>query len=186
LTTHYVDNKQLYAVIVEYKNQFELAELHNQDPPPIPNYVGECILQIAKRLSTKPNFINYSYREEMISDGIENCISYFNNFDPSKSDNPFAYFTQIIYYAFLRRIQKEKKQVYIKHKTAENSMVFNELVEMDENDLPFAVSDFDSENVSDFIKAFEDNMNKKKIKRRKGLEVFLEEEEAPDEDSFTR
>jgi DNA-directed RNA polymerase specialized sigma24 family protein len=186
LTTHYVDNKQLYAVIVEYKNQLEIAELNNQDPPPIPNYVGECILQIAKRLSTKPNFINYSYREEMISDGIENCISYFNNFDPSKSDNPFAYFTQIIYYAFLRRIQKEKKQVYIKHKTAENSMVFNELVEMDENDLPFAVSDFDSENVSDFIKAFEDNMNKKKIKRRKGLEVFLEEEEAPDEDSSTR
>lgn len=186
MTTHYVDNKQLYAVIVEYKNQLELAELNNQDPPPIPNYVGECILQIAKRLSTKPNFINYSYREEMISDGIENCISYFNNFDPSKSDNPFAYFTQIIYYAFLRRIQKEKKQVYIKHKTAENSMVFNELVEMDENDLPFAVSDFDSENVSDFIKAFEDNMNKKKIKRRKGLEVFLEEEEAPDEDSSTR
>lgn len=186
MTTHYVDNKQLYAVIVEYKNQLEIAELNNQDPPPIPNYVGECILQIAKRLSTKPNFINYSYREEMISDGIENCISYFNNFDPSKSDNPFAYFTQIIYYAFLRRIQKEKKQVYIKHKTAENSMVFNELVEMDENDLPFAVSDFDSENVSDFIKAFEDNMNKKKIKRRKGLEVFLEEEEAPDEDSSTR
>ena len=184
MTTHYVDNKQLYAVIVEYKNQYAISEAENKEPPPIPNYVGKCILQIATRLSTKPNFINYSYREEMISDGIENCISYFNNFDPSKSDNPFAYFTQIIYYAFLRRIQKEKKQVYIKHKTAENSMVFNELVELDDNDLPFAVSDFDSENVSDFIKAFEENMVKKKIKRKKGLEVFLEDEDQ-DEDSST-
>ena len=182
MATHYVDNKQLFAVIVEHKNNIAIAEAENRPPPPIPNYVGECILQIARRLSTKPNFINYSYRDEMISDGIENCISYFNNFDPSKSDNPFAYFTQIIYYAFLRRIQKEKKQVYIKHKTAENSMVFNELVELDENDLPFAVADFDSENVSDFIKAFEDNMIKKKVKRKKGLEVFLDDEEQ-DEDS---
>lgn len=178
MATHYVDNKQLYAVIVEHKTRVAAAEADNKSPPPIPNYVGECILQIAKRLSTKPNFINYSYREEMISDGIENCISYFDNFDPSKSDNPFAYFTQIIYYAFLRRIQKEKKQVYIKHKTAENSMLFNELVDQgEEGEFNFSPADFDSENVSDFIKAFEDNINKKKIKRKKGLDAFLEDEE---------
>ena len=178
MTTHYVDNKQLYAVIVEHKTKVADAEANNAPPPQIPDYVGKCILQIAQRLSTKPNFINYSYREEMISDGIENCISYFDNFDPSKSDNPFAYFTQIIYYAFLRRIQKEKKQVYIKHKTAENSMLFNELVESGEDgEFNFSPADFDSENVSDFIKAFEENINKKKIKRKKGLDAFLEEEE---------
>ena len=178
MATHYVDNKQLYTVIVDYKSRVAQAEATNAPPPPIPNYVGECILQIAKRLSTKPNFINYSYREEMISDGIENCVSYFDNFDPSKSDNPFAYFTQIIYYAFLRRIQKEKKQVYVKHKLSEHSMLFNELVEhSDDPDFNFSPADFDSENVSDFIKAFEDNINKKKIKRKKGLDAFLEEEQ---------
>jgi len=182
MATHYVDNKQLYTVMVEYRTQLDLSKKNNTARPQIPDYVGECILQIAKRLSTKPNFINYSYREEMISDGIENCISYFDNFDPSKSDNPFAYFTQIIYYAFLRRIQKEKKQVYIKHKSAENSMLMNELVEMGEDgEVVFSVHDFDSENVSDFIKAFEENINKKKIKRKKGIDLFIEDEATEDQ-----
>lgn len=182
MSTHYVDNKQLFAVIVEYKMAVATAEAECKPKPPIPNYVGECILQIAKRLSTKPNFVNYSYRDEMISDGIENCISYFDNFDPSKSDNPFAYFTQIIYYAFLRRIQKEKKQIYIKHKTAENSMLFNELVEQGENDeFVFSPMDFDSENVSDFIKSFEESIDKKKVKRKKsGIDLFIDEDPQQD------
>lgn len=183
MATHYVDNKQLYAVILQYKTQVQDAKAAGKDKPQIPDYVGACILMIAQRLSTKPNFINYSYREEMISDGIENCISYFDNFDPTKSDNPFAYFTQIIYYAFLRRIQKEKKQVYIKHKTAENSMLFNELVEQgDDNEFNSNAFDFDSENVSDFIKAFEDNIDKKKVKRKKGIDLFIEDD---NEDSVT-
>lgn len=174
---NYVDNKQLYATILEYKANIVEAELSKSSKPQIPNYVGECILLIAQRLATKPNFINYSYKEEMISDGIENCISYFDNFNPAKSDNPFAYFTQIIYYAFLRRIQKEKKQVYIKHKTAENSMLFNELVEQGEdNEYNIGAAEFDSENVSDFIKAFEDGIDKKKVKRKKGIDLFIEED----------
>lgn len=174
---NYVDNKQLYAVILEYKAEVQEAKQSGAGKPQIPNYVGECILLIAQRLATKPNFINYSYRDEMISDGIENCISYFDNFDPAKSDNPFAYFTQIIYYAFLRRIQKEKKQVYIKHKTSENSMLFDELVQQGE-DGEFNVNamEFDTENVSDFIKAFEEGIDKKKIKRKKGIELFIEED----------
>lgn len=177
MATHYVDNKQLFAVIKDYKVKVAEAEAAGKPKPMIPNYVGECILLIAKRLSTKPNFVNYSYREEMISDGIENCISYFDNFDPNKSDNPFAYFTQIIYYAFLRRIQKEKKQTYIKHKTSENSMLFNELVEQGEDgEMIFNPQDFDSENVSDFVKAFEMNIDKKKVKRKKGIDMFIEED----------
>ena len=183
MTTHYVDNKQLYTVILQYKTDVELAELNNKSKPQIPNYVGECILLIAQRLATKPNFINYSYREEMISDGIENCISYFDNFDPTKSDNPFAYFTQIIYYAFLRRIQKEKKQVYIKHKTAEHSMLFNELVEQGEGDDFTPTFDFDAENISEFVKAFEENIDKKKVKRKKGIDLFIEDD---NENSTTR
>ena len=165
MATHYVDNKNLLAVIIQHKAAITEAKANDKPKPIIPNYVGECILLIAKRLSTKPNFVNYSYREEMISDGIENCISYFDNFDPAKSENPFAYFTQIIYFAFLRRIQKEKKQTYIKHKTAENSMLFNELVEQGED--------------GDFVKAFEENIDKKKVKRKKGIEVFFEEDAEP-------
>ncbi len=177
MTTHYVDNKQLYAVILEYKRNVEEAKKENKPKPMIPNYVGECVLQIANRLSTKPNFINYSYREEMICDGIENCVSYFDNFDPSKSDNPFAYFTQIIYYAFLRRIQKEKKQVYIKHKTAEHSMLFNELVDMGDNDdVTFTIQEFDNETISDFMRSFEEGIEKKKQKRKKGIDMFIEDD----------
>lgn len=177
--THYVDNKELYRVMVEFREQVQQAKKNKTERPQIPNYVGECILLIARRLCTKPNFINYSYKEEMISDGIENCISYIDNFDPSKSNNPFAYFTQIIYYAFLRRILKEKKQIYIKHKTMENSMLFSEMLqqgEYEDGQFTPAMVDLDNNDMFDFIKNFEDGINAKKKKRKKGLEVFLDEE----------
>lgn len=175
---HYVDNKKLLAAIVVYRNEVKLAKENNAEKPRIPDYIGRCMLLIAQRLSYKPNFINYSYREEMISDGIENCISYIDNFDPSKSDNPFAYFTQIIYYAFLRRIQKEKKQLYVKHKILENSLLMNTLIEQGEHDndefTPVYV-DMDNENMNDFILNFEEGLDKKKKKRgQKGLEKFIE------------
>jgi DNA-directed RNA polymerase specialized sigma subunit len=185
MATHYVDNKELYRVMVAYRQSVQAAKADGTIRPQIPNYVGECILKIAKRLCTKPNFINYSYKEEMISDGIENCISYIDNFDPEKSDNPFAYFTQIIYFAFLRRILKEKKQIYIRHKTMENSMLFDELVQQGQFDDSFQVStmiDVDNENMYDFIKSFEDTINAKKKKRKKGLENFIEDEVAEDTD----
>lgn len=179
MSAHYVDNKQLYACIVEYRQKVLEAKEKGTLRPQIPNYVGHCILMIANRLSTKPNFINYSYREEMISDGVENCICYIDNFDPLKSTNPFAYFTQIIYYAFLRRILKEKKQLYIKHKSLEHSMILNQLIEQsefDEKDMTPAYVDLDNENMFDFIKTFEDNLLSKKKKRKKGIENFLEDE----------
>jgi hypothetical protein len=87
--------------------------------PPVTDYIGKCFLDIANHLSYRPNFINYPYREEMIGDAIENCLMYASNFDPNKSKNPFSYFTQIIYFAFLRRIAKEKKQMYIRYKMLE-------------------------------------------------------------------
>ena len=113
---HYVDNKRLYAEMQEYLNAVKEAEESGDDKPRIPEYIGECLLKISTRLSTKPNFINYTYRDEMISDGIENCVNYIGNFNPEKSTNPFAYFTQITYYAFVRRIQKEKRQMETKFK----------------------------------------------------------------------
>lgn len=115
-SNHYVNNADFLAAIKEYKQLVKDAEESGEPRPQVTNYLGECILKIANHLSYKPNFINYTYREEMISDGIENCLMYINNFDPEKSNNPFAYFTQIIWYAFIRRIQKEKKQTLIKGK----------------------------------------------------------------------
>lgn len=177
---HYVDNKKLYQAIVEYRKIIKECEAEGKPRPPIPRYVGHCMLMIANRLSTKPNFVNYPYREEMISDGVENCVCYFDNYNPERYDNPFAYFTQIIYFAFLRRIQKEKKQLYIKHKALENSIIMNELVEsgdMDDGDFVPSYVDLDNENTSDFVKAFESNLDKKRKKRKKGVEKFIEEDE---------
>ena len=113
---HYVDNKKFLAAMTEYRALRIKAEEEGKPRPTVTNYIGECYLKIANHLSYRPNFINYTYRDDMISDGIENCLQYMDNFDPEKSNNPFAYFTQIIYYAFIRRIQKEKKQQEIKER----------------------------------------------------------------------
>ena len=118
---HYVNNKELLEAMIVYRSKCAIAKEKGIDPPAISYYLGECFLKIATHLSYKPNFVNYMFREDMIGDGIENCVQYIHNFDPNKSNNPFAYFTQIIYYAFLRRIQKEKKQLEIKTKKIERT-----------------------------------------------------------------
>lgn len=120
-TEHYIDNQEFFKAMQEWKVLVNAADLADTKHPPITEYIGTCFLKIAEHLSRKPNFINYPYRDEMQSDGVENCLLYAYNFDPAKSSNPFSYFTQIIYYAFLRRIQKEKKQAYIKLKKIEDS-----------------------------------------------------------------
>ena len=113
---HYVDNKEFLAAITEYREKVQAAEKAGKDKPRVTEYLGECMVKIANHLAYKSNFVNYTFRDEMILDGIENCITYIDNFDPEKSKNPFAYFTQITYYAFIRRIQKEKKQMDTKKK----------------------------------------------------------------------
>ena len=118
---HYVNNKEFLAALIKYREDKEIAEMKGLPKPPIPRYIGECFLKIANHLSFKPNFVNYMFKEDMISDGIENCVQYIHNFNPEKSQNPFAYFTQIIHYAFLRRIQREKRQLEIKNKIIEKS-----------------------------------------------------------------
>ena len=118
---HYVNNKEFLAALIKYREDKEIAEIKGLPKPVIPRYIGECFLKIANHLSFKPNFVNYMFKEDMISDGIENCVQYIHNFNPEKSQNPFAYFTQIIHYAFLRRIQREKRQLEIKNKILEKS-----------------------------------------------------------------
>jgi DNA-directed RNA polymerase specialized sigma24 family protein len=118
---NYVNNREFLDALMVYRQQVAIANEKGLPKPKVPNYIGECFLKIATHLSYKPNFVNYMFREDMICDGIENCLTYINNFDPEKSTNPFAYFTQIIYFAFLRRIQREKKQLEIKSKILERS-----------------------------------------------------------------
>ena len=175
---HYINNEDFLKALVNYKELCEIAKKENKPGPSIPNYIGECFMKIAEGLSHKPNFINYTYRDEMISDGIENCLMYFDNFDPTKSKNPFAYFTQIVYYAFLRRIQKEKKYMYVKYKSTEQDGILDEYDMLDlENGTTKQFELYD--NISEFIENFEIVQQKKKetkkvITKPKGLEQFME------------
>ena len=134
---HYVDNKKFLQAMIEYRDKCKKAEEKGRKKPPVTNYIGECFLKIANHLSYRPNFINYTYRDDMISDGIENCLQYMSNFDPDKSDNPFAYFTQIIYYAFIRRIQKEKKQMQVKAKIIANAGIENMMDQLEGDDTQY-------------------------------------------------
>ena len=147
---HYVNNKDFLNALENYFAEVSRAEEKGLDKPPIPRYVGECFLKIANHLSYKPNFVNYMFKEDMICDGIENCVRYIHNFNPEKSKNPFAYFTQIIYYAFLRRISLEKKQLEIKNKILERSN-FDEV---------FDTNDIDGSNYSD-LNTIKDNVHNK-------------------------
>ena len=118
--SEYVNNKEFFAAILERKEL--ISKLEEGDKlPQITNYLGECILKIANNLANKGNFNGYSFKDEMICDGIENCIKYFDKFNPEKSSNPFSYYTQIIYFAYLRRIAKEKQQYYLKHKIIQSA-----------------------------------------------------------------
>ena len=132
-TEYYVNNKDFLAAIVAYREKVQFAKLNDLPRPRLTPYIAECFLKIATHLSYKPNFVNYMFREDMVCDGIENCLQYVDNFDPEKSKNPFAYFTQIIYYAFLRKIQKEKKQLEIRTKLIERSG-YSEVLHSDKYD----------------------------------------------------
>lgn len=176
---HYVNNAQLLASLNEWKKECIDAENSGEQTPKVPEYVGECIIKIATRLSLKPNFSNYTFRDDMILDGVENCIQYIHNFNPKKSTNPFSYFTQIIYFAFLRRIMKEKKQAYIKNKLILNlpPELFAILDENNETNNLEAFIDFMKKN-----RNFDDWMEKRKIARKmkKNIEQLGNDE---DEDS---
>ena len=172
---HYVDNKKFFEALVEYRASVVEATAKGEERPRVTEYIGECFLKIAEHLSRKPNFISYSFRDEMISDGIENCIMYFRNFDETKSKNPFAYFTQIIYFAFLRRIMKEKKQLYVKYKATEQFGILDEHEMLEDSD--GVAKQFELyANISEFIFNFEESKKKKKDnKPAKGVDQFIED-----------
>ena len=175
---HYVDNQKFLEEMIVYKGKCKDAKNKGEPTPQISEYVGECFMKIANRLSFRPNFINYAFREDMISDGIENCVQYIRNFDPEKSKNPFAYFTQIIYFAFIRRIQKEKKQLYIKYKTMDTFGALGDNVEVSDHDKGHydynTLSTDQKANMYDFIKNFEEAKKAKGVAKKPTKTTNLE------------
>lgn len=170
---HYVNNNDLLKAMIEYKKELKLSKKHNKEAPEINEYIGMCFLKIAEHLSRKPNFMSYTFREDMISDAVENCIQYAANFNPTKSKNPFAYFTRITFCAFLRRIDREKKQLYIKYKATEQLGLLQSVEMHDLEGLgPGAGKNFQVyENITDFIQAFEQSRRQKKCKKNNTLKA---------------
>ena len=162
-TRNYVNNKDLLDALIQYKKDCREAEDAGDPRPRVPDYIGTCIYQIATRLATKPNFSGYSYKEDMISDGIENCLLYIMNFNEEKSQNPFAYFTQIIWYAFLRRIQKEKKQMYIRFKSSQEMIAAGETYTGENLSVHLSTA---ADYMNDFVQDFEDKLAKDKEKKK--------------------
>ena len=170
---HYVDNKVFLQAMIEWKEKCKIAEEAEEQKPAVTNYIGECFLKIATHLSYRPNFINYTYKDDMISDGIENCLQYASNFNPEKSNNPFAYFTQIIYYAFIRRIQKEKKQTHVKNRIVSSSN-YQAFETMPGDSTSYSINNsFAMDNLP-----AEDVYKPKTVekKSKKGLENFMEDD----------
>jgi DNA-directed RNA polymerase specialized sigma24 family protein len=175
---HYVDNKEFLEAITEYREKVLAAKESGEEKPRVPEYLGECMVKIANHLAYKSNFVNYTFRDEMILDGIENCITYIDNFDPAKSKNPFAYFTQITYYAFIRRIQKEKRQMDTKKKYI-GSLDIQELMtaDSDGNDGSSEYLEYIRKAVDDAAQLEEKHADQKaKLKKRRPK--YLDDKEA--------
>jgi DNA-directed RNA polymerase specialized sigma24 family protein len=170
---NYINNKTLYTSMVEYKTKLTESKREEKAKPQVSNYIGQSILLICNNLAKKPNFSGYTYKQDMISDGIIDCIAAVDNFDPDRTNNPFAYFTQIAWNAFIRRIHKEKKQTYIKHKNFENSFLMNTLWE-DGDNIHLKSNDYSN----DVVRSYEDKLTKvKKNSKLSGVEKFSEKEE---------
>jgi len=185
---HYVNNEDFLQAMIDFRESCEIAKNEGKPRPVIPEYIARCIMMIAEKLSRKPNFYSYTFREDMVGDAIKNCILYIDNFDPTIGKNPFAYFTQIIYFAFIQRINKERKQLYVKYKSTEELSILGdyEQFELSEMDGEGEGRQFELyENISEFIDNYEEKNNIKKVTKKKKqkerelslLEELFEEEE---------
>ena len=128
---HYIDNKRFFKEISIWKEEWDRNVAEDKPAPRCTEYLGGCFVKISNHLAYKSNFVNYTYRDEMILDGIENCLRYADRFNPEKSNNPFAYFTQITYYSFIRRIKKEAKQAETKLRVLQNIDLHQLLAEIE-------------------------------------------------------
>lgn len=164
ISKHYVNNKDFLEALIEHKQACEAARAKGKPTPIIPDYIGECVFEIATRLARRPNFSGYSFKEDMIMDGVENCVKYIEKFDPEKSSNPFAYFTQVIWYAFLRRIGSEKKFLYTKLKSSQSMLALGE-THTGGSEISLNLN-IDADYIDAFIQEYEDKMQKNKDKSK--------------------
>lgn len=174
---HYISNKKLYEAMVAYKETVVAAKANGTERPQIPNYIGECFYMIARRLATKANFASYSYSDEMISDGIEDCVRYIDTFDPKRTNNPFAYFTQTIKNAFIRRIQKEKKQQIIKIENMSRMYQTDEIEAAQEETNRARDNKYQNEITHEFVRNYHDAIEKKKkpkVVKPVGIEKIMD------------
>lgn len=169
-TENYVNNKEFCQMLIDYKKACDDAAEKGEERPRIPEDIGTCFYLIAKKLATKSNFVGYTYKDEMVADALENCVVAVNNFNPEKSNNAFSYFTQIIWYAFLRRIEKEKRQTYVKYKALEHAVTLDEMEEGHGG--AYANFDLNNEKMKPIIEKYE---KKKEKKKPKGIENFTKE-----------
>ena len=183
-TVHYVDNKALFEALVVWQKDTRRAHRKKQPKPPLPDFVAECMMKMANRLSQKAGFVNYTYREDMVGDALESCLRYIHNFNPTKSTNAFAYITQIIHNAFIRRIQKEQKQLYVKMRIVDQADFIDSYERQSGDDAHYNNSyvTYLQENKGDVISKFENWKESKKTKanakkKKKTAELFTEDEE---------
>lgn len=182
---HYVNNREFSLSVVEYVKGVERAKEDCTEIPIVTDYIASCFLKIAEGLSHKSNFIRYTYREEMVMDAVENCLKAIHNYNieaATRTGNPnaFAYFTQICYYAFLRRIAKEKKQQDIKFKWIEKAGVEEFISAMGDEDVS-ALDSFDFidelrtriDRVKEADRELKEFAKKEKIKEKTGIELFM-------------
>ena len=172
--SHYVDNKAFYQALVEYRAACVQAESEGKERPIVTEYIGECFMKIARGVAMKHNFRNYSYINDMISAGVEVCLKHVLSFNPEKSNNPFSYYTQAIWFAFLHVIDKEHRQTDLKRRAFLNTDIDAfDLQDHDESG-EFTIS------IADFINSMgtEKKVEKKEKKQKPGaLETFYEENE---------
>lgn len=166
---HYVDKEAFYQALVERSAEVKEALENDLDKPQPSDYIGECIMGICTNLAKKYQFSGYHFKDEMIADAIYHCIRYIDSFNIEKSNNPFSYFTQAAYYQFIKRIQMEKEQLYIRCKSTMKSTVFNETVESDEfkNDKHvYDNMEMDTEFMDSFIEEYEMKDREKRAKAK--------------------
>lgn len=187
---HYVNNKEFSHAVVEYVEQVNEAEAAGDKIPIVPDYIATCFLKIAEGLSHKPNFIRYTYREEMVMDAVENCLKAIMNYNidtatRTGTPNAFAYFTQISYYAFLRRLSKEKRQQDIRLKYIENAGVDAFIEESGDIEVDSANRTFvdtlrdridQVHNRDELLKEYKNTEKEKTKKNPKGIELFMRQQ----------
>ena len=180
-SNHYIDNEKFTAAIIEHRNKYLEAKKHNKPKPQLSNYIGQCFIDMSNNMIRKMsfgkglNFIDYTFKDECVEDAIENCLRYAHKYNPEAiskrtgeqiQSGAFAYFSQIIYFAYIRRIYKENTQLYVKYKMAENIAILSEdeILELEEFELGDTIL-FD--NISEFIEKYETRMKETKAKLKK-------------------